>query len=58
VEITNKRIRRESRNSPKELEKAVADYIIFWNKSGRVFSWTKTFEDIQESIEKAKSGLL
>jgi len=35
AEITNKRIRRESWNSLKELEKAITDYIIHWNKSGR-----------------------
>jgi len=57
AEITNKRIRRESWNSIKELEKAITDYIVFWNKSGRRFCWTKTFGEIQKSIEKAKSVL-
>ena len=54
AEITNKRIRRESWNSLKELEQAITDFIISWNKSGRVFCWTKTFNEIQTSIEKAK----
>jgi transposase len=57
AEITNKRIRRESRSSLKELEDAIIDYIISWNKSGRRFCWTKTFAEIKTSIEKVKSGL-
>jgi transposase len=57
AEITNKRIRRESWKNIKELEDAITDYIISWNKSGRKFSWTKTFNEIQTSIKKVKSGL-
>jgi transposase len=57
AEITNKRIRRESWNSLKELEDAITDYIISWNKSGRRFCWTKSFDDIQASIEKVKTVL-
>jgi transposase len=57
AEITNKRIRRESWDSLKELEDAITNYIIHWNESGRKFTWTKTFDEIQKSIEKAKSGL-
>jgi transposase len=57
AEITNKRIRRESWKSVKELEEAITEYIISWNKSGRRFSWTKTFDEIQTSIERVKSGL-
>lgn len=55
AEITNKRIRRESWNSLQELETAIIDYITAWNKSGRRFSWTKSAEQIQNSIAKAKS---
>jgi transposase len=54
AEITNKRIRRESWNSLKELEEAIVEYIISWNKSNRKFCWTKTFDQIQKSLEKAK----
>jgi transposase len=57
AEITNKRIRRESWSSLKELEDAIIDYIISWNESGRRFCWTKTFDEIKMSIEKVKSGL-
>ena len=57
AEITNKRIRRESWSSLKELEEAIIDYIISWNESGRKFSWTKNFDTIKASIEKAKRYL-
>jgi transposase len=56
AEITNKRIRRESWGSLKDLEEAITDYIISWNESGCRFCWTKTFNEIQRSIEKSKSG--
>jgi len=57
AEITNKRIRRESWGSLKELEDAITDYIISWNESGRRFSWTKSFKTIKASIKKAKDYL-
>ena len=57
AEITNKRIRRDSWSSLKELEKAITEYIISWNKSGRRFCWTKTFDEVQNSIAKAKISL-
>ena len=57
AEITNKRIRRGSFNSLKELEVAITDYIVSWNKSGKRFCWTKTFDDIQKSIREAKAAL-
>ena len=57
AEITNKRIRRESWSSLQELEKAITDYIIFWNESDRRFSWKKTFDGVKASIEKAKATL-
>jgi transposase len=57
AEITNKRIRRESWGSLKELEKAITDYIIHWNKSGKRFCWTKSYDDIHTSIKKAKDVL-
>jgi len=57
AEITNKRIRRGSFKSLKELEKAITNYIIHWNESGKKFCWTKTFDDVQKSIEKARAAL-
>lgn len=57
AEITNKRIRRESWNSVAELEEAITDYIIHWNTTDRKFCWTKTFDEVQSSIKKAKNTL-
>ena len=57
AEITNKRIRRESWSSLKELEEAIIEYIISWNESGRRFCWTKTFDEIKTSIEKVRGKL-
>lgn len=54
AEITNKRIRRESWESVDQPEKAIDDFIKHWNKSGEKFIWTKTFDQIQASIAKAK----
>ncbi|MDR0377351.1 MAG: hypothetical protein LBH70_06105 [Spirochaetaceae bacterium] len=56
AEITNKRIRRESRGSVGQLEKAVKDYIRAWNASGRSFKWVKKPEDILAKIQKAKTN--
>jgi transposase len=56
AEITNKRIRRESWSSVKELVKAIKDYIVNWNKNSRPFTWTKSADTILSSIDKAKSA--
>ena len=53
-EITSKRIRRESWTGVRELARAIVDYIHEWNKSKRRFVWTKTSEEISDSIEKAR----
>jgi transposase len=58
AEITNKRIRRESWDSVSQLVKAIKDYIKTWNKSGRVFKWTKEPEEIIAKIAKAKANLM
>jgi transposase len=57
AEITNKRIRRESWGSLKELEEAIINYIVSWNESGKRFCWTKSFNEIKTSIKKIKLGL-
>jgi len=54
-EITTKRIRRESWDGVAQLEKAIADYIKHWNKTGRRFIWVKTANEIKKSITKARS---
>jgi len=55
AEITNKRIRRGSWITVRELERAILDYIHEWNQSKRRFVWTKTSDEILESITKANS---
>ena len=55
AEITNKQIRRGSYESVAQLKKAIKDFIKNWNKSGRVFKWTKEPDDILAKIKKAKS---
>jgi transposase len=55
AEITNKRIRRESRESAGQLKKAIKDFISGWNKSGRGFKWTKKPDEILAKIRKART---
>jgi transposase len=55
AEITNKRIRRESGGSGKELVKAIQEYIKTWNKDSKPFKWTKSADEIIGSIKKAKA---
>jgi transposase len=57
-EITNKRIRRESRESVAQLKKAIKEFIQNWNASGRGFKWTKGPEKIFAKIQKARKGTL
>lgn len=52
-EITNKRIRRGSWESLKELKAAILDYIHRWNDSGRTFIWTKSAGAVLASVQKA-----
>lgn len=54
AEITNKRIRRGSWTGVRELERAILEFIHGWNKSKRRFVWTKTSDEILESIKKLK----
>jgi len=54
-EITTKRIRRESWDGVAQLEKAIGDYIMQWNKTGRKFRWVKTAKQISKAISKARS---
>jgi transposase len=53
AEITNKRIRRGSWESVKDLERAIMDYIHHWNESGKRFVWAKTSEQILRRVRKA-----
>jgi transposase len=53
AEITNKRIRRGSWASVKDLERAILEYIRNWNDLGKTFVWTKSAGQILQSIKKA-----
>jgi len=53
AEITNKRIRRGSWGSVRELERAIMHYVHHWNESGRRFVWAKTSEQILHRVRKA-----
>ena len=55
AEITNKQIRRGSYESVTQLIKAIKEYIKSWNKSGRIFRWTKEPDEIIAKIKKAQS---
>jgi len=55
AEITNKRIRRGSFESVQELTTAIKEYINTWNKSNRLFTWTKKPDEILVKINKAKT---
>ncbi len=56
AELTNKRIRRESWEGKRHLEKAILEYIHDWNRSGQTFRWTKTAGEIMVSIAKATAN--
>jgi transposase len=56
-EITNKRIRRGSFRSVKQLIKAIMDYIDEHNDDPSVFTWTARAEDILEKVQRARDVL-
>jgi len=51
AEITNKRIRRGSYRSTRELEQAIKDYMAVHNEDPKPFVWTKSADDILESLK-------
>jgi transposase len=52
AEITNKRIRRGIFRSVKELEAAIREYINIHNEAPRPFVWTRTADQILDSIAR------
>jgi transposase len=52
AELTNKRIRRGVFRSVKELEAAIRDYIEVHNEAPKPFVWTKTADEILNSIAR------
>ena len=56
AEITNKRIRRGIFRSVKELEAAIREYIAVHNQAPKPFIWTKTADEILDSIARFALG--
>jgi transposase len=52
AEITNKRIRRGVFRSVKELEAAIREYIDVYNEAPKPFVWTRTADEILDSIAR------
>lgn len=52
AELTNKRIRRGVFHSVKELETAIRDYIAVHNEDPKPFTWTRTADQILDSIAR------
>ena len=52
AELTNKRIRRDVFRSVKELETAIREYIDVHNEAPKPFVWTKTADQILDSIAR------
>jgi len=55
AEITTQRIRRDSWNSLRDLERAIMDYIKHWNSSGKCFRWMKGYDEVKARTAKAKT---
>ena len=52
AEITNKRIRRGSYRSTRQLVQAIEDYLTVYNDDPKPFIWTKSADDILESLKR------
>jgi transposase len=52
AELTNKRIRRGAFRSVKELESAIREYISVHNEAPKPFAWTRTADQILDSIAR------
>ena len=50
AELTNRKLRRSSHRSVKELEAGIRAWTNAWNQDPRPFVWTKTADEILESI--------
>ena len=51
AEITNKQIRRGSYRSTRQLEQSIRDYLTIYNEDPKPFIWTKSADDILESLQ-------
>ena len=50
AELTNRKLRRSAHRSVRELEADIQAWIQAWNDDPRPFVWTKTADQILESI--------
>jgi transposase len=50
AELTNRKLRRSAHRSVTELEDDIRKWINEWNKNPRPFTWTKTADDILETV--------
>jgi hypothetical protein len=58
AELTNKRIRRGVFRSLRELEAAIREYIDIHNENPKPFVWTRTADQILDSITAMRDALL
>ena len=49
--LTEKQIRRGTHRSTAQLEKAIADYLDIYNQDPRPFLWTKTADQILDTLK-------
>jgi transposase len=52
AELTNKKLRRGAHRSVRQLNADIRDWIDTWNQNPRPFIWTKTADEILESIAR------
>lgn len=52
AELTNKKLRRGAHRSVRELNKDIRDWIAHWNENPRPYVWTKTAEQIFDSLTR------
>jgi hypothetical protein len=52
AELTNKKLRRGAHRSVRELNKDIRDWITQWNENPRPYVWTKTAEQILDSLTR------
>jgi hypothetical protein len=55
--ITEKQIRRGSFRSTRELEKSIRSYLETYNQDPKPFIWTKTADQILESLKRYCEGI-
>ena len=55
--LTEKQIRRGSHRSTRELEKSIKDYLAVYNENPKPFIWTKSPDQILESVKRYCKGI-